>query len=110
MVRPKGNNESRTSWITLLLYLFLSIFSALIFSILYRRSVNKGNKGIMWLFFSILCALFFGTIALSLVLSSSPSVDAGYYWLGVITLFLNSLAIFLILSKRKQNEPNKSLK
>jgi quinol-cytochrome oxidoreductase complex cytochrome b subunit len=110
MVKQKRNNQSRTSWIIVLLYLFLSIFAALVFSILYRRSVNKGNKGIVWIVLAVLCALFYCTIALSLVVTSSPNFDAGYYWLGVITLFLNSLAIFLILSKRKQNEPNESLK
>jgi quinol-cytochrome oxidoreductase complex cytochrome b subunit len=102
MVRRNNTNDSRTSWIIVLLYLFLSIFAALIFSILYRRSVNKGNKGIIWIVLSVLCALFYGTIALSLVVTSTPTVDAGYFWLGVITIFANSLAILLLITKRRR--------
>ena len=101
MVRRKNTNESRTSWIIVLLYLFLSVFTALIFSILYRRSVNEGNKGIVWIVMSIICALFYGTMALSLVVTSTPTIDAGYFWLGVITLASNSLAILLIITKKK---------
>jgi hypothetical protein len=101
MGRKKANNQSNGSLGFILLFLILSIFSALLFSILYRRSVNKGNKGIGWIVLTILCALFFGYIALSLVLHSSPSVDAGYYWLGVITLATNLLAILLIVTKRR---------
>jgi hypothetical protein len=101
MVRRNNTNDSRTSWIIVLLYLFLSIFAALIFSILYRRSVNKGKKGIIWIVLSVLCALFYGTIALSLVVTSTPTVDAGYFWLGIITMVANSLAILLIITKRR---------
>jgi hypothetical protein len=101
MVRRNNTNDSRTSWIIVLLYLFLSIFAALIFSILYRRSVNKGNKGIIWIVLSVLCALFYGTIAFSLVVTSTPTVDAGYFWLGIITMVANSLAILLLITKRR---------
>jgi hypothetical protein len=101
MVNQKANNQSRTSWTIVLLYLFLSFFAALVFSVLYRRSVNKGNKGIVWIVFAVLCALFYGTIALSLVVTSSPNVDAGYYWLGIITLVSNSLALLLIITKKR---------
>ena len=86
----------------LLLYLLLSIFSALVFSILYRRSVNQGKGGILWLVLTLLCAAFYGILAYSLVASSSPSVDATYFWLGVITLAANSLAVLLIISKRRR--------
>jgi hypothetical protein len=65
------------------------------------RSVNKGKKGIVWIVFAVLCALFYGTIALSLVVTSSPNVDAGYFWLGVITLVSNSLAILLLITKKR---------
>ena len=101
MVNQKANNQSRTSWTIVLLYLFLSFFAALVFSVLYRRSVNKGNKGIVWIVFAVLCALFYGTIALSLVVTSSPNVDAGYYWLGIIPLVSNSLALLLIITKKR---------
>jgi quinol-cytochrome oxidoreductase complex cytochrome b subunit len=101
MVRQKRNNQSRTSWIIVLLYLFLSIFAALVFSILYRRSVNKGKKGIVWIVFAVLCALFYGTIALSLVVTSSPNLDAGYFWIGIITLVSNALALLLIITKKR---------
>jgi hypothetical protein len=101
MVRRKNINDSHTSWITVLLYLFLSIFAALVFSILYRRSVNRGNNGIIWIVLSVLCALFYGIIAFSLVATSTPSIDAGYFWLGIITMITNSLAILLLLTKRR---------
>jgi|GEM_PF-6096504 len=101
MVSQKTSNQSQTSWIIVLLYLFLSIFAALVFSILYRRSINKGKKGILWIVFAVLCALFYGTIALSLVVTSSPNVDAGYFWLGIVTLVSNALALILIISKKR---------
>jgi len=101
MVRRNNTNDSHTSWIIVLLYLILSIFAALIFSILYRRSINKGKKGTIWIVLSLLCALFYGTIALSLVVTSTPTVDAGYFWLGIITMVANSLAILLLITKRR---------
>jgi quinol-cytochrome oxidoreductase complex cytochrome b subunit len=101
MVSQKTSNQSRTSWIIILLYLFLSIFAALVFSILYRRSVNKGNKGVVWIVFAVLCALFYGIIALSFVVTSSPNVDAGYFWLGIVTLISNAFALLLIITKKR---------
>lgn len=103
MVRRPANNPTKGSLGLLLLYLFLSIFSALIFSILYRRSINKGNKGKAWVVLTIICALFYGTLALSLIRTSSPTVDANYYWLGVITLITNFLAIILVVTKKGTN-------
>jgi len=98
-MKSKNTAQGRTSLIIVLLYLFLSIFSSFIFSILYRRTVNKGNKGIIWFVLTIVCALFYGTIALSLVVTSSPSIDAGYYYLGLITIVSNSLALLLLFHK-----------
>jgi hypothetical protein len=66
---------------------------------LYRRSINNGNSGIGWLLLTGLSVLFYGIIAVSLVKTSSPNHDAGYYWLGVITICSNTLAIILLILK-----------
>jgi surface polysaccharide O-acyltransferase-like enzyme len=100
MERRNSNTlNSKISLYMILLYLVLSVFSALVFSMLFRRSVTKGNKGIGWLLLTILSVLFYGTIAISLIKTSSPNHDAGYFWLGVVTVCSNILALILLVLK-----------
>jgi hypothetical protein len=99
MVKSKNEVVGNTSLAILLLYLFLSILSSLLFCIFYFRAVNKGNAGIGWFILTLVCAIFYGVIAYSLVVTSSPSKDAGYYYLGVFTIFTNSLALLLLFGK-----------
>jgi hypothetical protein len=97
--KNKHTLNSNFSLYIVLFYLVLSIFSALVFTMLYRRSINNGNSGIGWLLLTVLSVLFYGIIAVSLVKTSSPNHDAGYYWLGVITICSNTLAIILLILK-----------
>lgn len=97
MVRHTHSSQGRSSARFVLVYLVLSIFSALVFSVLYRRAVNKGGKGIIWFILTVVCAALYGTIGYSLVLTSSPTVDSGYYYLGLTTLISNGLAVLVLV-------------
>ena len=94
--KRNGNNNSG---LTILLYLLLSVFSALIFSLLYKRSINEGRTSTIWFILTTICAFFYGTIAMSLIITSSASHDAGYYYLGIITFASNGLALLILILK-----------
>ena len=101
MVKRNTNSTAKgsDSALVLLLYLALSIFSALVFSVLYRRAITNGNSGIVWLVLCLISVVFYGIIAWSMVVTSSPDSDAAYFWLGIITLFSNGTALLLLIAK-----------
>ena len=78
------------------LYLLSSFFSALIFSILYMKARGQGRGGIGWLLLTILAAGVFGTIGYSLVFTSAPSHDAGWYYMGLSTVVANGAALVIL--------------
>jgi len=98
--RKKGDASMSGGATFIFLYLLLSIFSALVFSILFRRSINKGNGGIGWLLLTVVSAFFYGVIAVAFIKTSSPNKDAGYFWLGCITLLANAVALLLLVKRR----------
>jgi hypothetical protein len=79
-----------------ILYLVSSFLSALIFSVLAVRARNNGGSGAVWIVLSVLAAIFFGTIAYSLVITSSPTHDRGWYYMGATTLVSNLLALVIL--------------
>lgn len=95
MTNSKANTTPNASLKILIIYLLSSFFSALLFSVLAVRARKKGNTGFGWVFLSLCCIALFGIIGYSLVKTSSPSHDAGYYYLGISTLFANALALFI---------------
>ena len=96
MVKHTKFSQGRSSARIVLVYLVLSIFSALVFSVLYWRAVNKDGKGILWFLLTVVCAALYGTIGYSFILTSSPTVDAGYFYLGFTTLISNGLAVLVL--------------
>jgi hypothetical protein len=93
----KNNTSSNGSLKFVLLYLLLSFFAGLAFSILAYRSRKKGKYGFGWMFLALCCILFFGILAFSLFKTSSVKVDVGWYYLGLSTLVSNGIAILIIL-------------
>ncbi len=82
-----------------IVYLLSSFFSSLVFSILAYRSRKRGNSGIGWIILSLLCMGFFGVIAYSLIMTSGPAKDAGWYYLGLATMASNGCSLLeMILS------------
>lgn len=79
-----------------LLYLVLSFFGGLAFSILALRAKKNNNTVIGWFILAILFIGFFGLISYSLVFTSGPEKDAGWYYLGIATLAANTLATFIL--------------
>jgi hypothetical protein len=98
------NSTPNTSLRIVIIYLLSSFFAGLLFSILALRSRKNGNSGIGWIFLSICCITFFGAISYSLFKTSSPNHDAFWYYLGIITLVANGMALlisfFTVFSKR----------
>jgi hypothetical protein len=93
----KNNTSSNGSLKFVILYLLLSFFAGLAFSILAYRSRKKGKFGFGWMFLALCCILFFGILAFSLLKTSSLKVDVGWYYLGLSTLVSNGIAILIIL-------------
>jgi hypothetical protein len=104
MSKSKNNGTSRTSAIILIGYLISSVFAGLIFSGIALRSRNQGNTGIGWGLLSLVCIGIFGFMGYAFFKTSSPLSDAFYYYLGIVTLVANSLALiilFLAFFKRR---------
>jgi hypothetical protein len=104
MSKSKNNRTSRTSAIILIGYLISSVFAGLIFSGIALRSRNQGNTGIGWGLLSLVCIGIFVFMGYAFFKTSSPHSDAFYYYLGIVTLVANSLALiilFLAFFKRR---------
>ena len=97
MTRKNTDNTSSTSLAMVVIYLISSFFAGLIFSILAFRSRKNGRSGIGWIILSLLCISIFGFISYSLIYTSSPHKDAGWYWLGISTLIANGIAVLVVL-------------
>ncbi len=95
MAKRKRNEVAATSLWMVIIYLVSSFFSALIFSI-FRRARRQGRGGVGWLLLALLAAGVFGTISYSLVFTSSPGHDAGWYYLGLSTLAANGVALLIL--------------
>jgi uncharacterized protein with PQ loop repeat len=93
----KNKTSSNGSLKFVILYLLLSFFAGLAFSILAYRSRKKGKYGFGWMFLALCCILFFGILAFSIFKTSSVKVDVGWYYLGLSTLVSNGIAILIII-------------
>jgi hypothetical protein len=93
----KNYTSSNGSLKFVILYLLLSFFAGLAFSILAYKSRKKGKFGFVWMFLALCCILFFGILAFSLLKTSSLKVDVGWYYLGLSTLVSNGIAILIII-------------
>ena len=93
----QDNGTSQTSLLILLGYLISSIFAGLIFSGLAMKAKSNGGSGIGWGLLSLICIAFFGYIGYALIVTSSPTVDSFWYYLGITSLIANSLALLILL-------------
>ncbi len=81
----------------LLLYLFSSFFSGLLFSILALRAKSRNKTSFWWGLLSLICIVFFSVLSFSLFKTSSPNKDVVYYYVGLGSLITNSIAIALLI-------------
>ena len=104
MNNKQDNGTSKTSFILLVGYLLSSIFAALIFSRLAMKAKSNGGSGIGWGILSLICIAFFSYIGYALIVTSSPTVDSFWYYLGITSLIANALAaLILLLTILKRN-------
>jgi hypothetical protein len=98
MKANKSSSTSGSSSLKLaLVYLLSSFLASLVFSVLALRSRSNGNGGWAWIVLSIICVIVFGTISYSLIVTSSPTKDSGWYYLGCSTFFANGLSVILLI-------------
>jgi MFS family permease len=96
MPKTHITSDKNSPLLVLFVYLFLSIFSGLIFSILSLRAKNRGNIYGWWWILSLLSALLFSFIAYIFLATSSARVDTFYFYLGICSLITNLLAILIL--------------
>ena len=99
MNNKQDNGTSKTSFILLVGYLLSSIFAGLLFSGLAMKAKSNGGSGFGWGILSLICIAFFGYIGYALIVTSSPTVDSFWYYLGITSLIANSLALLILLLK-----------
>lgn len=97
MSNKRDNGTSKTSLIILLGYLISSIFASLIFSGLAIRAKSNGGSGVGWILLSLLCIAFFGYMGYAVYITSSPTKDPFWFYLGITSIVSNSLALFIVL-------------
>lgn len=107
-MKQTNHTTAASSLRFLVVYLLLSFFLGFVFSVFAFRARNRGKYGFGWMFLSLCGIAFFGIIAYSLVKTSSPAHDAGWYYLGLSTLCANGLALFInfITLFKKRNGTN----
>jgi hypothetical protein len=94
-MRTKQNKDYSLAMV--ILYLIFSFLGGLTFSILALRA-KRNNKTVFWWFLLALIFIgFFGLISYSLVFTSGPNKDAGWYYLGLSTLVANGIAVFILV-------------
>jgi hypothetical protein len=98
MMASKSSSTSGSFSLKLaLVYLLSSFLASLLFSALALRSRSNGNGGWVWIVLSLICLIVFGTISYSLIITSSPTHDSGWYYLGCSALFANGLSVLLLI-------------
>jgi hypothetical protein len=85
------------SFLILVLYLLFSFLGGLSFSLLALRAKRRNKTVFWWFILAIIFIFFFGLISYSLVVTSSPIKDAGWYYLGISTLVANGVAVFILI-------------
>jgi hypothetical protein len=78
-----------------LLVLFF-YFAGFILAIKAHYNKTLGEGYIVWSIFSLLSAVFFGYMALSLIVTSSPSNDVFWYYIGWSAIVLNGIGVLIV--------------
>ena len=92
-----AKKEKNNSLPFLIIYLIASLFGGLAFSIFALRAKNRNKTVFWWFLLALIFIGFFGTIAYSLFITSGPAKDKGYYYLAIITLITNALALLILI-------------
>lgn len=92
-----AKKEKNNSLLFLIIYLIVSLFGGLAFSIFALRAKNRNKIVFWWFLLALIFIGFFGVIAYSLFITSGPTKDKGYYYLSIITLITNALALLILI-------------
>ncbi|MEN9348949.1 MAG: hypothetical protein RLZZ77_2460 [Bacteroidota bacterium] len=96
--QKQAETSSKSALTLVLIYLACSFFGAIFFGILFKRSRINGNLGIIWAILTLLFIVVFSMLSYAFVKTSSPSVDAFWYYLGLSSLCANGIASLIFLS------------
>ena len=86
------------------LFIIFFYFSGFILAIKAHYSKTLGEGYIAWSIFSLLSALFFGYLAASLIVTSSASHDAFWYYIGGSIILMNGTGVFIVIYNFIRNE------
>ncbi len=92
-----SKKEKNNSLPFLIIYLIVSLFGGLAFSIFALRAKYRNKTVFWWFLLALIFIGFFGVIAYSLFITSGPTKDKGYYYLAIITLITNALALLILI-------------
>jgi heme A synthase len=70
----------------------------LLFSILALRAKRKQKTVFWWFLLSLIFIAIFGFLSYSMVLTSNPTQDSIYYYIGAISLVSNSIALIILIA------------
>lgn len=93
----ESKQNKNYSLLTAILYLVFSFLGGLTFSILALRAKRNNNTVFWWFILALIFIGFFGVLSFSLVFTSGPGKDAGWYYLGLSTLFANGIALLILI-------------
>lgn len=90
------SSDAGSPLLLLVIYLLSSFFGAFLFSILALRAKRKGETVWGWLLLSLLFILIFSVLSYSIVATSSPTKDSVYFFVGVLSLASNFIALVIL--------------
>jgi heme A synthase len=82
----------------------------LLFSILALRAKRKQKTVFWWFLLSLIFIAIFGFLSYTLVLTSSPTKDSSYYYLGMVSLVSNSIALIILIATLFSKNSNDKVK
>lgn len=97
MFNNHSSSDKTNPIILLLIYLFLSILSGLLFSIFAFKAKRRNKVYAWWWFLSLLSIILSSFIAYIFLATSSSLSDTLYYYLGFITLGTNGIALIILI-------------
>jgi hypothetical protein len=97
MGRGKKTSDSESPLLLVFLSFICSFLGGLLFSILALRAKRRQKTVIWWFILSMIFISTFSYIANSFIVSSSPTKDSFFYYLGLSTLVFNGIAALVLL-------------
>ena len=83
--------------ISIALIVFFFYFAGLILAVKSHYSKTMGESYLVWSFLSVLAGSFFCYISSSLIITSSPSFDVFWYYLGWSVVIANGIGFIIVI-------------